>query len=413
MAASITSLAGATHTYFTVNHDNKSTTVHVPNAALSLKDPAANNISVENSVQRTLLNNAELAVNNPSSAQQYTDVIVDRATANFNKLNGTEVKNEDLDIWSNTGSGIAGVSPPSEQPSPEYKSNSINPNAGFYNVEEQNAIKFPAGDKKSSNSTMTEYQRGYFRSVGGADLAVFYMAEMPVIEDVIARSKDPDSWRKEIIVFELDNVLSISYSTLREKFPVRQLGHANPVAYTYGIRTIAGHIAFAVLAEDVLSRLRSQIRTSFSKASKNLGSLKASGMSEEYINEADKNIKNLENYYTAALSFQNNIQLLDSLLPFHLLIMGVNEAGVMSKFIIKDIYINDETQHQGTQQPHIINKVNYVARDIVPMSESDINDVLTGSISSLTEQFQHGSYDILSMHNLTGSQVLEESTDFI
>ena len=102
--------------------------------------------------------------------------------------------------------------------------------------------------------------------ITGSDLSVFYIAEVYKIEDVLTSPQAPWIWRKDLVMMELDTVMSISYSTVREVFPVRTLGISKPKGFTRGPMTISGHITFSVFTEDVLDRLRTQMLTSIEKA---------------------------------------------------------------------------------------------------------------------------------------------------
>jgi hypothetical protein len=197
----------------------------------------------------------------------------------------------------------------------------------------------------------------YEDTIGGSDLSVFFLSE-------VWTSDKPD-----LIIVDLDNTTSVSYSRIRERFPIRQLGRSNPVAYTDGIVTTAGHIAFNVFCEDALARLRGQILKEQTSISNNIAELKNRNTAASNVT-ADI----LKNTETAFQNFNsgafNTILNLDQLPPFHLLIMGVNERGVMSKLLIRDISIADENQYHGTQQPNIMNKVSFLALDVIPLYQS-------------------------------------------
>jgi len=54
---------------------------------------------------------------------------------------------------------------------------------------------------------------------------------------------------------ELKTMVAFSYSTYKDKSPVRRLGHTNPVGFTDSIRTIAGTLVFITMKEDPLQHL--------------------------------------------------------------------------------------------------------------------------------------------------------------
>ncbi len=300
-----------------------------------------------------------------------------------------------LQISSVSTNSLPGITKAEQTPVVDY---AVNPYENFYNV---------AGEKR----------RTYQQTVGGADLSVFYMAEYPNMDDVIS-GIPAEAQRKELVIFELDSALSLSYSILRERFPVRTLGRANPITYTRGSRTIAGHIAFAVFAEDVLARLRGRIRNKFNEIREKFSNFSSVGEGNNAVNGKAKTdaaeFEKMRYFYEAAFEY-DKVQLLDSLPQFHLLIMGVNESGVWSKFIIRNVSIVDENQYQGTQQPNIVNKVSWVATDIIPMAAFTMSGhTVVDSINSIDELYSNGSLSLSSNYNmLSGSNILDSVKDML
>lgn len=259
---------------------------------------------------------------------------------------------------------------------------------------------------KTSANTMIQ------ECLSGSDLSVFYIVELPAVEDIMA-GVAPEYARKEVVMMEFDSVLSISYSTIREEFPVRSLGYANPRAITKGIRTISGHVAFNIFAEDVLSRLRGRVTLELEKKRRNVyGEGKTV---QDAISNLAHNNNALNNdgelYKLTPLADENyKTMLLDQLPPFHLLVMGVNEHGVMSRMLIKDVSIIDENQYQGTQQPNIVNRVSFVALDLVPMTARQYDStIITQSLSSMEEGFVGGNWNY-SMRDMSATSILTEVT---
>lgn len=246
-------------------------------------------------------------------------------------------------------------------------------------------------------------------TIGGSDLSVFLLMEVSAFEDIINEVPE-EAQKKELLFLEMDNVLSISYSTLRERFPVRVLGESNPRAHTSSIRTISGHIAFTIFVEDVLARLRGRLASQIAQINQNFDNYKAySSSSKLNTTEKYKEFAKYESLANNAFLKQSSIQLLDSLPPFHLLIMGVNEQGVFSKMIIKNVSIIDENQYQGTQQPNIVNKVTFVANDIVPLAKVNYTtQTVVTSVDSTTESFYKGTYNSTTKYNreITGTSIL-------
>lgn len=209
--------------------------------------------------------------------------------------------------------------------------------------------------------------------LSSADLRVFLMAEVYDYSDANKDNPryyniqiDKDTTKKKLILIELDSVMSLSYSTIREVFPVRSLGRSNPNGHTRGARTISGHIAFAILNSDVLSYMREQLNNIYKDNKDNLD-------------------------YAKTFGINSNIRLLDDLPPFHLYVLGQPEhEKTRRRLIIKHVRIIDENQYQGTSQPNIINKVTFVARDIVPLSEFGDNNTTGSAIDPIEKLHIYG-----------------------
>lgn len=247
-----------------------------------------------------------------------------------------------------------------------------------------------------------------YDTIGGSDLTLFMLIDFPNVRDL---DKPIEVQRKEIVMIELDGALSLSYSTLREKFPIRSLGSPNPKAYTKGIRTISGHIAFSIFTEDVLSELRGKMMNEINKVTEEFDNFE----SQSWASEKDAAYKYSEwlekKMYYERFANNNAVQLLDDLPPFHILAMGASETtGTFSKMLIKNVTIIDENQYQGTEQPHILNKITWTASDIVPMHKVD-NDktVAISSVNAINESFRDGAYSGRMKFNqeVTGSSLLE------
>lgn len=365
---------------FTVAGEGKSQRYFLLDAQNKDKIDHVTNLTVESSVNEYLDNNLEAAISNPRETQVTIERIEQRAIMGFDAAAGEEIADQEADISLVGLQGTYNRTPRSSEGGLLEAAASAAGTPGsttFTNPDGSNPNSIITFDDVAGKSLQQNSVGKMNSTIGGADLSVFYMAEVPVMEDVLDPTATPDTWRSEIITIELDSVLSLSYSTLREKFPVRQLGKANPAAYTYGPRSIAGHLAFAIFTEDVLMRIRGRVRNEFLRAG------------EKYKGALQDRLETLSTYYTAALEL-NTAQLLDSLIPFHLLVMGMNERGAFSKFIIKNVYIVDENQYQGTRHPNILNKVSYVAEDIVPMSYVNGSQALTESMSPTAEGLELG-----------------------
>lgn len=243
-------------------------------------------------------------------------------------------------------------------------------------------------------------------TIGGSDITVFMLMEVPMYEDLHLPT---EIQRKESILIEMDSVLSISYSTIRDVFPVRSLGHINQKGVVRGARTISGHIAFAVFTEDILSRIRGKLISESNNIAKKFSEFK--GTQDANIDAVNKYTSELKRQYYQNSSALMKVQMLDSLPPFHLLCLGMSEtSGNISKILIKGVSIIDENQYQGTQQPNIVNKVSYVATDIIPMTKIENNShVAIHSVNSVDESFMNGKYKSRINYNyeVTGSALLD------
>lgn len=244
-------------------------------------------------------------------------------------------------------------------------------------------------------------------TISGSDMAIFILYEVPYVEDIIDGVPE-EARKKELMLFELDNTLSISYSITREKFPVRAIGHISPKGFTRSIRTISGHITFTIFTKDIVSELRSQMTKQIEKMNAAFDNYtpQSEKASNDMIDKYTK-VQKTKKYYNQFV--EPKVQLLDSLPSFHIMALGLNETGVMSKFIIKNVEILDENQYQGIQQPNIINKITFTAKDIVPMNTTNYGTTtIINSVNSIEEKYFNGKYNanIKINKEITGSSVL-------
>lgn len=274
-------------------------------------------------------------------------------------------------------------------------------------IEKTGNIVNPFDHINNINNYSTKLQE----TIGGSDLSVFLLMETPDYNDII-NGVPEEVQKKELLFLEMDNVLSLSYSTLREKYPVRVLGESNPRSHTSGSRSISGHIAFTVFVEDILAQLRGKLANQISRTKESFSnytavSKRAQLDSVEKYKEYAKYSAQMNNMFLK----ESKVRLLDQLPPFHILVMGMNESGIFSKMIIKHVTIVDENQYQGTQQPNIVNKVTFIAKDIVPMAKIDYSTtVVNSSVNSIGESYFNGKYSSNLYYNreVTGSSVLNE-----
>lgn len=254
-------------------------------------------------------------------------------------------------------------------------------------------------------------------TLSGADLCVYYLAEV-LDEGDLAMNVPPEACKKNLITIEFDSVLSITISTIRERFPVRSLGLSNPKGMTSGIRTISGHVAFNVFAEDVLARLRGRVLNEIEHRRNSILKevMKEDKASKKEANRMLSTLNDEVKIYNQTPLFREGSKsmLLDQLPPFHLLIMGVNENGIMARMLLKNVYIIDESQYQGTQQPNIINKITWVAEDIVPMTAQEYSSAISyGSLTAIEEGYVGGNWDWKGADMSASSLLIDIEADSI
>jgi hypothetical protein len=133
----------------------------------------------------------------------------------------------------------------------------------------------------------------------------------------------------------LGDIQTITFSTHREKFPVRTLGRTSPKGYTRGPRTIGGTLIFTVFNKEVLSEMLVQ---------------------NYQTDSADR-----DNYGVWAAV------LIDQIPPFEITISFVNEYGAVSKLVLYGVELVNEGQTMSIDDLITENVVTFVARHIEPM----------------------------------------------
>jgi hypothetical protein len=133
----------------------------------------------------------------------------------------------------------------------------------------------------------------------------------------------------------LGDVQTITYSTHREKFPVRTLGRTKTKGYTRGPRTIGGTLIFTVFDKTVLSEMLVQNYQDDASDRDNYGVWKA--------------------------------VLIDQIPPFDITISFVNEYGSVSKLVLYGVELVNEGQTMSIDDLITENVVSFVARHIDPM----------------------------------------------
>lgn len=138
----------------------------------------------------------------------------------------------------------------------------------------------------------------------------------------------------------LGNIQTLTFSTHREKFPARALGHVGARGYTRGPRTIGGSMIFTIFDKTALAELM-QLDNLIEVAS-NAGKGKSAGI--------------------------DHIILLDQIPPFDISILFSNETGSLSRMAIYGVELVNEGQTMSIEDLITETVVSYVARHVDPMS---------------------------------------------
>ena len=169
-----------------------------------------------------------------------------------------------------------------------------------------------------------------FNSYSGADIYA--------IAHYFDTSADADKAARQVI---LGNIQTLTFSTHREKFPARALGHVGARGYTRGPRTIGGTMIFTVFNKSVLSGLM-QLDNMIETSSADAGRGRTAGIDQ--------------------------IVLVDQIPPFDISILFANETGSLSKMAIYGVEMVNEGQTMSIEDLVTESVVSYVARHIDPMT---------------------------------------------
>jgi len=186
-------------------------------------------------------------------------------------------------------------------------------------------LKLPGGERAIEDQVTYR-----FNSYSGCDIYA--------IANVFDASATEGEKYKQLI---LGNIQTLTFSTHREKFPARALGHVGARGYTRGPRTIGGTMIFTVFDKSVLSELI-QLDNMVEVSSTDSGRGKEAGIT--------------------------NIVLLDQIPPFDISILFANETGSVSRMAIYGAELVNEGQTMSVEDLVTEAVVSYVARHIDPMS---------------------------------------------
>lgn len=131
----------------------------------------------------------------------------------------------------------------------------------------------------------------------------------------------------------LADVQTLSYSTHRDKFPVRALGHTYPRGYTRGGRTIAGSMVFTMFDREVLWRIIQNYKY------------------DTEMNEGE-------------VDFSSYSPMLDQIPPFDITITFANEYGDVANMALYGVEIVDEGTVLSIDDIMVEKTCSFVARDL-------------------------------------------------
>lgn len=121
---------------------------------------------------------------------------------------------------------------------------------------------------------------------------------------------------------------TVSYSTYKDKFPVRALGYTRAKGYTSGTRTVAGTLIFKVLNKNIINKM----------------------------------IKRLD----FSCESQGRLNILpDDLPPFDIDIIMTNELGDSQKISLIGVELTEGNQIMSSDQLNIDETYSFVAEDLV------------------------------------------------
>lgn len=212
-------------------------------------------------------------------------------------------------------------------------------------------IKKLASNKKPfEQRLLLEREDSEVRSFSGADISIFLMFNVLNIQNEILRTV-PDDWRTKqeesiltlppfMAVKEID---TLSVSSARSVYPVRNLGEVEASEYTRGARTIAGAMIFVTGGYDFFARASDLIRD---------------------IREQPK--------YTSFF--------VDEVPEFDIMILASNEYGDCSTAFIKHATITNWGTTYSKSDMYLEGSYSYVAREYYPLlPEAEIQRLFSSS----------------------------------
>lgn len=204
---------------------------------------------------------------------------------------------------------------------------------------------------------MAKYGKN-FRTYSGSDIVAVVM---PMDQDV-----------PPVVLGEL---MAISYSVNRQKYPVRVLGSAPILAYTKGPRTVAGTMVFSVFDEHALRELMDLNSIDFSSVG--IGpQLRGMGLSGSADVGSVAEGEALTGGLAKSTDQQHKIHTVDDIPPFDIVVTFANEYGSTSTLKIIGAEFVDDGAVMSIQDLITQNTISYVARDIVLLTRTTHDQVV-------------------------------------
>jgi hypothetical protein len=195
------------------------------------------------------------------------------------------------------------------------------------------------GKKRFENLSVFTTTRAHYRSFSGTDYVatIYWKMGNPII---------------------LDSLQTISYSTFRQKMPVNVLGQQRTVGYTDGYLTVAGSMIFTALDRNPLidAFVKSQL-----------------GIADSYLSVVEE----ADNRYNSYSNNQDMELRPDSLPPFDILLVGMNEYGESADIRFYNCRIQEEGQTMSIEDKITENTYTYIAEDVRVMRPNILESRVT------------------------------------
>lgn len=156
---------------------------------------------------------------------------------------------------------------------------------------------------------------------------------------------------------------SIAYSITREKAPIYVLGSADPVAFSRGKRGIAGSLIFSSVATDAMGDTLDHSRFAAKDTDLAYYMNKKGANLNNYVSSAGNGVPGQVDLTKGNAAYVAPIYY-DQLLPFNVVIMGVNEAGQVAQMVIFGLEIITVGSGLSIDDTSNETQMSYVAKSI-------------------------------------------------